>query len=83
MILVTYINTKHRRVSSESAYLTPDVLARRNLTVAIHATVTRVITDTKSGKPRVVGVEFANEENGPRFQVRAKKEVVIWYKSTL
>ena len=75
---MTYVSKRHERVSSESAYLTPAVLNRSNLTVAIRATVTRVLIDTADGKPRAVGVEFVGQDNGPRYQVRAKKEVVTW-----
>ena len=78
MELVTYVSKRHERVSSESAYLTLAVLNRPNLTVAIRATVTRVLIDTADGKPRAVGVEFVGQDNGPRYQVRAKKEVITW-----
>ena len=76
---MTYIDKKFERVSSEAAYLTSDVTARPNLTVAIHATVTRILFENQppSGKPRAVGVEFAKTEDGPRYQVKAKKEVIL------
>jgi choline dehydrogenase len=70
---VTYISDKGVRVSSETAYFTPDVLARPNLKVAIHAQVTRIIFDAK----RAVGVEFANTPDGPRFRAGARKQVVL------
>ncbi|KAF8150870.1 choline dehydrogenase [Crassisporium funariophilum] len=77
--VMTYVSKNFERVSAESAYLTPDVLSRPNLTVAIGATVTRILFETSksSSKPRAVGVEFANTENGPRFQANAKKEVIL------
>lgn len=75
--LVTYINSRGRRVSSESAYLTPQVLSRPNLKVAIHAHVTRILFDTTGATPKAVGVEFANTDNGPRFRAKARKEVVL------
>ena len=76
---MTYVDKKFERVSSEAAYLTPDVLARPNLTVVIHATVTRVLFENQlsSAKSRAVGVEFAKTEDGPRYQVKAKKEVIL------
>jgi len=76
---VTYIDKKFERVSSEAAYLTPDVMARPNLTVAIRATVTRILFENKlsSAKPRAVGVEFAETEDGPRYQAKAKKEIIL------
>jgi hypothetical protein len=77
--LVTYVSNKDERVSSESAYLTPEVLSRPNITVVIQATVTRLLFETATGKLRVVGVKFANAESGPCFQTGARKKVVIWY----
>lgn len=67
-----------KRVSAETAYLTPDVLNRPNLTVAINATVTRIHFDTVAGsKPRAVGVEFGRKEGGDKWEAFAKKEVVL------
>jgi choline dehydrogenase len=75
---VTYIDKKHRRVSAETAYLTREVLKRKNLTVAIHATTTRVLFDTTNGnRPRAIGVEFGSKEGGPTWKAYAKKEVII------
>ncbi|CAA7266836.1 unnamed protein product [Cyclocybe aegerita] len=46
--------------------------------LATDATVTRVIIDQTPGEQRrAIGVEFANTENGPRFQARVKKDVII------
>lgn len=75
---MTYIDSKRQRVSSESAYLTKDVLSRKNLKVAVNAQVTRVLFETVDGETRAVGVEFANTQNGPRYHARARKEVVVW-----
>ncbi|KAF7374604.1 L-sorbose 1-dehydrogenase [Mycena sanguinolenta] len=77
ILAVTYVDSKGQRVSSETAYLTKDVLARPNLKVAIHAQVTRVIFDQVNGATRAVGVEFANSPNSPRYKARARKEVVL------
>ena len=76
---MTYVDKKFERVSSEAAYLTPDVMARPNLIVAIHATVTQILFESQhnAGKLRAVGVEFAETENGPRYQAKAKKEVIL------
>ena len=76
---MTYVDKTFKRVSSEAAYLTPDVLARKNLTVAIHATVTKVLFDTTSTQPRAIGVEFGQKDGGERFVAHAKKEVVVSY----
>jgi choline dehydrogenase len=78
---VTYIDSKSTRVTTESAYLTDEVLARPNLKVVTHARVTKVLFDTSSGIPRATGVEFANESRlgkvGPKFVARATKEVIV------
>ncbi|KAJ7623439.1 hypothetical protein FB45DRAFT_925680 [Roridomyces roridus] len=75
--VMTYVDPKGQRVSSETAYLTKDVLARPNLKVAIHAHTTRILFEQVGGATRAVGVEFARKANGPRYQVRARKEVVV------
>lgn len=75
--LMTYIDSRGTRVTTESAYLTPTVLSRPNLTVAVNAPVTRVIFDTTGLSPRAVGVEFTSSRVGPRFRVRAKNEVIL------
>lgn len=77
MFPVTYIDEKHQRVSSESAYLTPDVLKRMNLTVATNATVTRIIFEKVKDDIKAVGVEFAREKDGKRHRARARRDVVL------
>ncbi|KAK0484601.1 hypothetical protein IW261DRAFT_1457701 [Armillaria novae-zelandiae] len=72
--VMTYIDQNRERVSSESAYLTPEVLARPNLKVAVNSHVTRILFDSEK---RAVGVEYANLENGPRYQSHARKEVIL------
>lgn len=64
-----------QRVSSESAYLTSEVLARPNLVVALHAQVTKIIFDDSG--TRAVAVEFAKSKAGPRHQARARKEIIL------
>ncbi|KAH9041610.1 GMC oxidoreductase [Lactarius pseudohatsudake] len=76
---LTYIDSRGSRVTAESAYLTPTVLSRPNLTVAVNASVTRIIFDTTGSNPRAVGVEFASSRDGPRFHVRTKTEVILAY----
>ncbi|KAG8851668.1 hypothetical protein FRB96_009164 [Tulasnella sp. 330] len=73
----TYITPQGQRSSTERAYLTSDVLARRNLKVATGAHVTKIRFDRRSKTPRAVGVEFAETRNGPTFFVKAKKEVLL------
>ncbi|KAG9098136.1 hypothetical protein FS749_004590 [Ceratobasidium sp. UAMH 11750] len=71
--IMTYIAPTLTRSSAEAAYLTPTVLARRNLTVATNAQVTRILFEGK----RAVGVEFARNKDSPRYQVRARKEIIL------
>ncbi|KAG2112162.1 hypothetical protein BD769DRAFT_1630207 [Suillus cothurnatus] len=78
---MTYIDSKSTRVTTESAYLTDNVLARPNLKVVTHARVSKVLFDTSSGTPRATGVEFASKSRmnkvGPMFRARAIKEVIV------
>lgn len=73
---VTYITSQGRRATSELAYLTPEVLARPNLTVATSARATRVLFDHSTGTPRAAGVEFS-DPSGSKFVAKALKEVVV------
>ena len=74
---VTYIGPDRQRVTTETAYLTPDVLARPNLTVAVNACVTKVLFETRDEKTRAVGVECVSGPGGPRYVVQARKGVVL------
>jgi len=47
------------------------------LTVATHATATRVIFDTIGSEPRAVAVEYASGINGKKFRANARKEIVL------
>lgn len=47
------------------------------MTVATGASVTRILFENEQDMPRAVGVEFAAGEQGPRFRVKARKEVVL------
>lgn len=76
---MTYIDSRGRRVSTESAYLTSAVLSRPNLMVAVNAQVTRIVFDTTGSIPRAVGVEFSSSRDRPRFRARAKKQVILAY----
>ena len=77
-VAVTYVTPGGRRVTSEYAYLTPEVLARPNLKVITQAHVRRVLFDQSGETPRAVGAEFS-QPNGDVFQVKARKEVVLRY----
>lgn len=75
----TFIDPKGQRASLATAFLTPEVLARPNLYVACNAYVTRVLFDqiTNPREPRAIGVEFQMSRGGPRFEVHARREVVL------
>ncbi|KAF8523221.1 alcohol oxidase [Gautieria morchelliformis] len=75
--VLTYIDLSGTRVSAETAYLTPEVLKRPNLKVAIHSQATRIIFSTRGGSKRAVGVEFVKAKGGSRYRVRARQEVVL------
>lgn len=78
---MTYINSSGKRVTTETSYLTPDVLKRPNLKVAVRAFVTRILFDTTGDSKKAVGVEFAQEKEkgGPRYRVRAKQQIILAY----
>ena len=79
---VTYIDNRGQRVSTEAAYLTPEVLARPNLKVVTGARVTKIIFDSSSGTLRAVAVEFANsKQHAPVLRATARKEIIVWYVS--
>ncbi|KAJ7686122.1 GMC oxidoreductase [Mycena rosella] len=67
------------RESAATAYLTPDVLRRPNLTVALDTVVTRVILDESKADddaPRATGVLTATR-NGRLFAAAARCEVIV------
>lgn len=77
---MTYISPKKQRCSAEAAYLTPSVLQRKNLKVATHAHVSRVLIDEVEGKKRAVGVEwFSGKQKGDMkvWRTKARNEVVL------
>ncbi|KAF8198299.1 alcohol oxidase [Mycena galopus ATCC 62051] len=77
--VMTYIDAKGRRVTTESAYLTHQVLSRKNLCVVTHASVTRLVFEKTSsgGSSRVSAVEVSPDEGVTLKQIRARKEVVL------
>ncbi|KZT30177.1 GMC oxidoreductase [Neolentinus lepideus HHB14362 ss-1] len=75
---MTSIDSKGKRSSTATAYLAKNVLARKNLTVLIDTTTTRVLISSESGgRPRATGVEVAKNASSPRLQIVATKEVII------
>jgi len=77
--MITYIQSDGRRSSSETGYLTTGVLSRPNLKVVGGAQVTKLLVDKDdiTGTKRAVGVEFRKFDTGPKYRVRARKEVVL------
>ena len=64
--------------SAATAYLTPDVLNRSNLTVAVSTYTERVLFMTVSdGTPTAVGVQISTGRTAPKFAVAAKREVIL------
>ncbi|KAJ6590599.1 alcohol oxidase [Mycena vulgaris] len=79
--VVTYINAKGQRVTTESAYFTQEVLSRKNLCVVTHASVTKLVfknePSTGGGKARVSAVEVSPDQGVTLKQIKARKEVVL------
>lgn len=76
--LQTFISKNGQRSSTAVAYLTPDVMKRRNLAIATGVNVTRIVFDNSSNDPRAVGVEIASDTKSPlRYLAKAKKEVIV------
>ncbi|THV07257.1 alcohol oxidase [Dendrothele bispora CBS 962.96] len=75
--VMTYIDEKGQRVTSETAYLTQDTLSKPNITVVIHAQVTKILFEKKGDETRAVGVEFAKSKGGPLYRAHSLKEVVV------
>ncbi|KZV65224.1 GMC oxidoreductase [Peniophora sp. CONT] len=66
------------RHSTAHAYLTADVLARPNLSVAVNAHVEKVLFKEEGGEPRVIGVQLSPSSSpGNKYRVRAKREVIL------
>ncbi|PPQ94473.1 hypothetical protein CVT25_001106 [Psilocybe cyanescens] len=74
---VTYIDETRTRVSSESAYLTDDVLARPNLKVVLHASVTKIITEKVGEDIKATAVEFAKNRDARRYTVRSRRDIIV------
>lgn len=74
----TFIDPKGQRSSLATAFLTPEVLARPNLYVACHVHVNRVLFDQiTTEEPTAIGVELQSTRGGPRFEVHARREVIL------
>ncbi|KAJ6506186.1 GMC oxidoreductase [Mycena vitilis] len=66
------------RSSAATAYLTPEVLKRPNLTIAVETFTTRIVLEETEGEvtPRATGVLVATQE-GRLFAVAARREVIV------
>lgn len=76
----TFIDSKGQRSSAATAYLPQEVINRKNLDIAVHARVSRVLfddNDAGNGEPRAVGVEVQTIQDGPKYHVGASKEVLL------
>ncbi|UZJ53577.1 hypothetical protein CBS101457_002897 [Exobasidium rhododendri] len=69
----TFIDGKGQRSSAATAYLTQDVINRKNLDIAVNIYVTRILFEGTTA----VGVEIQSTRDGPKYHVRTAKEVIL------
>ncbi|EIM79458.1 GMC oxidoreductase [Stereum hirsutum FP-91666 SS1] len=76
-----YLDGKGGRHSPAKAYLTPSVVARPNLTIAVNTYTEKIIFSTtdkdSAAEPRAVGVQVSQTRNGQKWRVKAGKEVIV------
>jgi choline dehydrogenase len=72
---VTFVDQKGQRSSPATAFLSKDVLKRKNLTVVINTLTTRILFS--SDGHRATGVELASDPTSPRYQVGANREIIL------
>ena len=73
---LSYLIHNPKRVSSATAYLTPEVKARDHLTICTHVQVTRLLLENG----RVMGVEYEDHSEASRGetqQVYVNREVIL------
>lgn len=76
--MATAITSDGRRVSTETAYLSPKVLARPNLKIATGCHVRKIVFEMVKGTKKAVGVEFSSsKEQETVYRATASKEVVL------
>lgn len=73
----TSVDPSGLRSSSATAYLSPSVIARHNLTVAVETQTTRIIFSAGEAIPCAIGVEVAKSNILDRYRVSAKKEIIL------
>ncbi|KAI9454085.1 GMC oxidoreductase, partial [Russula earlei] len=72
----TYID-KGQRYSPAVAYLTPTVLKRPNLTIAVNTIVEKVLIDESGPEPCAVGVEISKSPISPKYCITANREIIL------
>ncbi|KAI0795912.1 GMC oxidoreductase [Abortiporus biennis] len=68
------------RNSTAAAYLTPEVLARPNLTVAVKNTVEKILfapSSEPSGELKAIGVQLSPSPTSSSYRVKATREVIV------
>lgn len=74
----TSISPKGQRSSMATAYLSSKIRQRPNLYVATGAHVTKILFDLVTDEmPTAIGAEFQTSRDSDRFQVHAKREVIL------
>lgn len=63
--------------SVAKAYLSPSVLQRPNLTVAIHTTAEKILFEDSPNGPRAIGVQLSKSASAKKYRVKVKKEVIV------
>jgi choline dehydrogenase len=78
--LMTFVDPRGHRSSGATAYLTPGVLARKNLTVLTATRCLKVLLTQEGGEVKAVGVLLADEKSHARtheLRVSEGGEVVL------
>ncbi|KAI0795903.1 GMC oxidoreductase [Abortiporus biennis] len=72
------VDLKGTRSSVVSAYLTPEVLARPNLTIAVNNRVEKVLfSRDASSELKAIGVQVTSSPNYPSYRLAATREVIV------
>ena len=57
--------------------MSPHVLSRPNLTVAIYTMVEKILFDESGAEPRAIGVEVSKSPKSPKYRIHATREVIL------
>src|SRR6266404_631096 len=63
--------------SVANAYLSPTVLERPNITVAIHTITEKILFEETPNGSRAIGVQLSKSASSPKYRVKARKEVIV------